>query len=134
MSDWWIELQISTSILTCVWIGISIATRHYFKEQCDWGFKDSVDFLNCFNKWGGNYVLTTVVICIIIPLLIYGGLVYSGNATIDVCFDADRLDLGRVGIFPEPEKMATKQGAYFAKHAIFYLFWIIVVTKFYLMN
>ena len=46
----------------------------------------------------------------------------SGNATIDVCFDADRLDLGRVGILPEPEKMATKQGAYFAKHAIFYLF------------
>ena len=108
--------------MTCIWIGISIATRHYFKEQCDWVFKDSVDFLNCFNKWGRNYVLTTVVICIIIPLLIYGGLVYLGNATIDVCFDADRLDLGRVGILPEPEKMATKQGAYFAKHAIFYLF------------
>ena len=34
----------------------------------------------------------------------------TGNPTIDVCFDADRLDLGRVGIFPIPEKMATKKG------------------------
>ena len=59
-------------------------------------------------------MLTTVVICIIIPLLIYGGLVYSGNATIDVCFDADRLDLGRVGIVPNPKRMATEQGAYYA--------------------
>lgn len=36
------------------------------------------------------------------------------NATIDICFDADRLDLGRVGIDPNPRKMATEQGAYYA--------------------
>ena len=34
----------------------------------------------------------------------------SGDATIDTCYDADRLDLGRVGIVPAPEKMATKFG------------------------
>ena len=39
---------------------------------------------------------------------------YSGNPTIDVCFDADRLDLGRVGIVPNPKRMATEQGAYYA--------------------
>ena len=39
-----------------------------------------------------------------------------GNPTIDVCFDADRLDLGRVGIIPDPERMATEQGAYYAKN------------------
>jgi uncharacterized protein len=38
----------------------------------------------------------------------------TGNPTIDVCFDADRLDLGRVGIVPNPKLMATEQGAYFA--------------------
>lgn len=38
----------------------------------------------------------------------------TGNPTIDVCFDADRLDLGRVGIVPNPKLMATKQGAYYA--------------------
>ena len=38
----------------------------------------------------------------------------TGNPTIDVCFDADRLDLGRVGIVPNPRRMATEQGAYYA--------------------
>ena len=36
------------------------------------------------------------------------------NPTIDICFDADRLDLERVGIVPNPTLMATKQGAYYA--------------------
>lgn len=35
----------------------------------------------------------------------------TGDPTIDACFDADRLDLGRVGIKPDPEKMATEMGA-----------------------
>ena len=35
----------------------------------------------------------------------------TGDPTIDVCFDADRLDLGRVGIRPNPKLMATEQGA-----------------------
>ena len=38
----------------------------------------------------------------------------TGNPTIDVCFDADRLDLGRVGIVPNPKLMATEQGAFYA--------------------
>ena len=40
----------------------------------------------------------------------------TGNPTIDVCFDADRLDLDRVGIVPDPERMATEQGAYYAEN------------------
>ena len=40
----------------------------------------------------------------------------TGNPTIDVCFDADRLDLGRVGIVPNPKRMATEQGAYYAEN------------------
>jgi uncharacterized protein len=34
----------------------------------------------------------------------------TGNPTIDACFDADRLDLRRVGIIPDPARMATKKG------------------------
>ena len=34
----------------------------------------------------------------------------TGDPTIDACFDADRLDLGRVGIIPDPSRMATKKG------------------------
>ena len=35
----------------------------------------------------------------------------TGDLTIDTCFDADRMDLLRVGITPSPERMATKRGA-----------------------
>lgn len=38
-----------------------------------------------------------------------------GNPTIDACFDSNRLDLGRVGIVPDPEKMATAEGAALAR-------------------
>lgn len=38
----------------------------------------------------------------------------TGNLNVDICFDADRLDLGRVGIMPDPEKMATQAGAQLA--------------------
>lgn len=38
----------------------------------------------------------------------------SGSITIDVCLDADRLDLIRCGIILDPEKMATSKGAFFA--------------------
>ena len=41
----------------------------------------------------------------------------TGNPTIDTCFDADRLDLPRVGIIPDPNRMATKEGAEMARQA-----------------
>lgn len=41
----------------------------------------------------------------------------TGNPTIDACFDADRLDLWRVGITPDPSKMATPLGAELASQA-----------------
>lgn len=71
MLDCWIGLPITSTILLCIWIGIFIATHKFFREWCDWAFKDSVDFLNYFNRWGGNYILNSVIICVIIPILIY---------------------------------------------------------------
>lgn len=35
---------------------------------------------------------------------------FFGDPTIDTCYDADRLDLGRVEIVPDPKKMATAAG------------------------
>ena len=40
----------------------------------------------------------------------------TGVPTIDACFDADRLDLWRVGIMPDPERMATEKGKEIARH------------------
>lgn len=42
----------------------------------------------------------------------------SGDATIDTCYDADRLDLGRVGIVLDPDKMATAFGAKIAQKSL----------------
>ena len=42
----------------------------------------------------------------------------SGDATIDTCYDADRLDLGRVGFKLNPEKMATTPGAKIARKSL----------------
>lgn len=42
----------------------------------------------------------------------------TGNLTIDTCFDADRLDLKRVGIEPCPDKMATFFGKFYAMDII----------------
>jgi uncharacterized protein len=37
------------------------------------------------------------------------------DPTVAACFDADRLDLGRVGIRPDPKLMASEQGAQLAQ-------------------
>jgi len=34
----------------------------------------------------------------------------TGNPTIDACFDSDRLDLWRVGVIPDPDRLATEKG------------------------
>jgi uncharacterized protein len=39
----------------------------------------------------------------------------TGNPTVDACFDADRLDLWRADIIPDPEKMATGKGRMIAQ-------------------
>lgn len=40
----------------------------------------------------------------------------TGNPTIDACFDADRLDLWRVGITPDPKRLATEKGKEIARN------------------
>lgn len=42
----------------------------------------------------------------------------TGDPTIDTCFDADRLDLGRVGFRLDPRKMATEWGAKIARKSL----------------
>lgn len=74
--DCWLGLPIASTALLFVWLGIFIATRHIFREWCDRTFQDSVNFLNWFNRWGGNYVLNSVIICVLLPLIIYGLLIW----------------------------------------------------------
>ena len=47
----------------------------------------------------------------------------TGEYIIDLCFDADRMDLPRVGIIPDPERMATHLGADMVKGDDYLEFW-----------
>lgn len=76
MLDTYIGLPLTTGALLYIWIGIRIGTWGHFREWCDWAFMRSVDFLNYFNRWGGNYVLNSVIICVVIPMLVYAGLAF----------------------------------------------------------
>ena len=75
MLDMYIGLPLTTGALLYIWIGIKIGTWGHFRAWCDWAFMRSVDFLNYFNRWGGNYVLNSVIICVVIPVLVYAGLI-----------------------------------------------------------
>ena len=39
----------------------------------------------------------------------------TGEPTVDACFDADRLDFGRVGIAPDPDMITTDIGRHLAE-------------------
>jgi hypothetical protein len=39
-------------------------------------YRRSVVFLNYFNHFGSNYVASSVFICVLCPILVYGGLIY----------------------------------------------------------
>ena len=75
MLDIYIQYPLFTYTLVVVWIGIMIGIRGKFITWSDWAFKKSVDFLNYFNRWGGNYVLNSVVICVVVPIVIYTALI-----------------------------------------------------------
>ena len=75
MLDFYIGTPITTYTLIFIWFGIKIGTWGRFREWSDWAFMCSVDFLNYFNRWGGNYVLNSVIICVLVPTLIYVGLI-----------------------------------------------------------
>jgi hypothetical protein len=48
-----------------------------FRDRCDWTFDKSVDFLLWFKKIGWNYVVGSVIICVVVPVLIYVELIYG---------------------------------------------------------
>ncbi len=71
MLDVWLRRAIATPILLAIWTGLALSVGSDFSGWCDRAFAASVDFLNLFNAWGGNYVLNSVIICVLLPLIIY---------------------------------------------------------------
>ena len=70
MLDFKLQQPITTTLLVAVWTVLIIATRHHFLAWCDRAFKLSQQFLLLFQRIGWNYVVSSVIICVILPILI----------------------------------------------------------------
>ncbi len=65
------------TIIFSVLVAILLITIPDFTVFCDWLFQKSVDFLNIFNTVGSNYVASSVIICVFIPVVIYAILIWK---------------------------------------------------------
>jgi len=56
-------------------LGFMVGCRN-FRKYSDWLFYKSASFLDYFNRFGSNYKATSVWLCVSLPILIYGVLIY----------------------------------------------------------
>ena len=79
MLDIIIGIPIFTPILILAWLYFFVKTRtnEGFRRWCDRGFKDSVEFLLWFKRIGWNYIVSSVIICVVVPIIIYGLLIWG---------------------------------------------------------
>ena len=67
-----LSLPYTTTVLCIgVWIGITLVTLGRFQRWCDYVFDKSVEFLLWFERVGWNYCLSSVIICVIVPIAVY---------------------------------------------------------------
>ena len=71
MIDYITKMPFLSIMYFIAWIVFLWKDPMKFQDRCDWVFIKSVDFLLWFKKIGWNYVVSSVIICVIIPLLIY---------------------------------------------------------------
>ena len=65
-----IKFPILTILLILLWTYIFITKRKFFSKWCDIVFDLSVIFLLKFQKIGWNYYKSSVIICVIVPIII----------------------------------------------------------------
>ncbi len=71
MVDCIIKSPCLTPVLLVVWIVLILIHWRGFQRWCDVVFRKSVAFLLSFQRIGWNYTVSSVIICVVIPLLIY---------------------------------------------------------------
>ena len=77
MIDYITMMPILTPMYIIAWIVFLWKDPMKFRDRCDWVFDKSVDFLLWFKKIGWNYVVSSVIICVVVPALIYVELIYG---------------------------------------------------------
>ena len=70
MIDYLTEMPFLTPMIIIGWIIFLWKDQMKFRDRCDWAFDKSVDFLLYFKKIGWNYIVSSVIICVVVPVLI----------------------------------------------------------------
>ena len=69
--DYITMMPILTPMYIIAWVIFLWKDPMKFRDRCDWAFMKSVDFLLWFKRIGWNYIVSSVVICVVVPGLIY---------------------------------------------------------------
>lgn len=77
MIDYITRLPLLSPMYLIAWIVFFWKDQMTFRDRCDWAFDKSVEFLLWFKKIGWNYVVSSVIICVVVPVLIYIELFYA---------------------------------------------------------
>ena len=77
MIDYITMMPILTPMYIIVWAVFLWKDPMKFRDRCDWAFMKSVDFLLWFKRIGWNYIVSSVIICVVVPALIYVELIYG---------------------------------------------------------
>lgn len=77
MIDYITMMPFLTPIYITGWVIFLWKDPMKFRPRCDWAFQKSVDFLLYFKKIGWNYIVSSVIIGVVVPVLIYVELIYA---------------------------------------------------------
>lgn len=77
MLDYITRMPFLTPLFLLAWIVFIWKDKMDFRTRCDLAFKKSVDSLLWFQKIGWNYIVSSVIICVVIPILVYIELIYA---------------------------------------------------------
>lgn len=77
MIDYLTKLPLLSPMFVLFWIIFLRKDSMTFSDRSDWAFKKSQDFLLWFKKIGWNYVVSSVIICVLVPILVYFERIYA---------------------------------------------------------
>lgn len=77
MVDYITKMPFLTPMFILAWVIFLWKDKMKFRNRCDLAFDKSVDFLLWFKKNGWNYIVSSVIICVVVPILVYIELIYA---------------------------------------------------------
>lgn len=77
MVDYITKMPFLTPMFILAWVIFLWKDKMKFRNRCDLAFDKSVDFLLWFKKIGWNYIVSSVIICVVVPILVYIELIYA---------------------------------------------------------